>query len=229
MTMKNKIASVLFVVMGILMLNSNIALADYISINNASFEDNVVFTKNNGYGSYEVGLIPGWVIDNGIAGVWQPNSIPFPSGVPDGSNVAIINNSGSISQILSDTLIANTTYTLQVYVGNRAGIMNFSIPVIELYAGETLLNDNNSTNPDDGFFNVATVTYSAQAGDANIGHNLKIVFKNAACQQGSCQISFDKVTLDVAKNDTPVPEPATLLLLGLGLMGLAGIRRKLKI
>jgi hypothetical protein len=41
-----------------------------------------------------------------------------------------------------------------------------------------------------------------------------------------CNIGFD--TFRYFNNTTSVPEPATMLLLGLGLMGIAGIRRKFK-
>ncbi|MBU0985739.1 MAG: PEP-CTERM sorting domain-containing protein, partial [Proteobacteria bacterium] len=46
---------------------------------------------------------------------------------------------------------------------------------------------------------------------------------------GTTQVDFDFVTLDVsALNLSPIPEPATMLLLGSGLIGLARFRRKNK-
>jgi hypothetical protein len=41
-------------------------------------------------------------------------------------------------------------------------------------------------------------------------------------------IDITQFILDTANSTTSVPEPASMLLLGLGLMGLAGVKRKLK-
>ncbi len=63
--------------------------------------------------------------------------------------------------------------------------------------------------------------YTALAGDPQIGQALEIRLSSVGVQT-----NFDNVQLD-AMTISDVPEPATLLLLGLGLAGLGFARRRL--
>jgi len=197
------------------------ALAIPVYIENYSFESNQ--PEDGGWASDPVKgpyitQIDGWA-KTGSTGTWQPTTgptDPYPGGVPDGINVAF-SNGGTISQTLAEALTANYQYTLQVYVGNRTDTA-FQDYFVELWAGE-LLAFENSLVPADGEF-LSSIVYTAVTGDSNIGNFLEI----RLWSDTGAQVNFDLVTLDAS----PIPEPATILFLGSGIIGLAKIRRKSK-
>ena len=133
-------------------------------------------------------------------------------------------------QTLSATLMENTTYLLQVDIGNplwedNASWEGFPGYRIELLAGGVVLaSDDNTLSPSDGTFNPIPSEvsfFTAQSDHASLGEALTIRLLNISAGEGR-EVNFDNVRLTAA----PVPEPATMLLLGAGLIGLAGFGRK---
>jgi len=121
------------------------AQAQAIPIVNAGF-NNDVLNCTPGPACYD-GTPSGW---SGGAATWKPSTGPgseFPGGVPGGANVVVLGNaavSGALTQDLGFAPLANTTYTLTVYVGQRADACGSPVGslfpcLIKGYAAELLV------------------------------------------------------------------------------------------
>lgn len=71
---------------------------------------------------------------------------------------------------------------------------------------------------------LVTATFLAEDVGANIGSNVITMDRVGGSSTG--WIQFDYVSLDVAPSASPIPEPVTLLLAGIGLVGLRGYVRR---
>jgi hypothetical protein len=133
-----------------------------ISITNAGFESDVLNCAA-GPQCFDLGVIPGWA---GQGTTFKPSTGPggeFPGGIPGGGpNVAAIGGPGVgiITQDLGFTPLPNTTYTLSVYVGQRADYPLIAYTV-ELLMGTTSVASDTTLRPAAGTFALDTVTYNS--------------------------------------------------------------------
>jgi hypothetical protein len=140
--------------------------------------------------------IPGWVL-NGHGGTWRPDTSFYPSGVPEGVNVAFLEyesiHSSVLSQVLADVLTANTVYTLSVKVGHRADY-NLAPFRVQLLAGGEVLSQETLASIPAGQFQTVTVTFTAPADHPLLGLPLEI--RLTADNADRQQVNFDDVKLD---------------------------------
>ena len=100
-------------------------------------------------------------------------------------------------------------------------LMDFTIPYIE-FSGNNYIHawyDNGN-----GSYDTGRVGYD---GDTYIGQSNFTIGNNNYSNQPS-SFSHGAYSVWAYREGSPVPEPATMLLLGAGLIGLAGTRRKIK-
>jgi len=162
----------------------------------------------------------------GSAAEWQPTAGRF-SSIPDGVQVGWVNANGDLSQVLTNTIAANTVYTLTVDVSfqNFSGVTFGPIVDLEAFsavAGSTVLASATAaspgagnTTPTAGNWSLWTLTFNSASDPAVVGEQLEIALGST-----TNQTSYD----DVGLNQT-VPEPAMFALVGAGLLGLVTRRR----
>lgn len=194
-----------------LALGFSSARAASITILNNSFEGPVTPTFN-------YGPINDWTI-SGAAGVWNPSTYgPAVLSAPDGVQVGYING-GSISQILTAALQANSTYNLGILVGGRADGYNPGTGYsVSLYAGSTLLTSVVPVTPVTSGWTLVSGTYTS--GNSVAPNQLLSI----VISYPGVQFDFDNVTLSEV---TSVPDGgSTCALLGMGLLGIGFLRHK---
>ena len=226
------------------------ARATPVHIVNAGFEDPAFPNPDDEY--YREGAPTGWTQigwDSSVVGTWRVTYDDFtPVVAPEGQNVAYTKTQRGgtswvgLQQILDTPFAGGKNYTLNVEVGNSWHYW-FSGYRIQLLAGDTVIaEDNNTLHPDWYEWATSTVEYTYDPlnfDDSLVGELLGIQLINlgrnpdrerdpdkvGASYYDNVGVEFDNVRLE---NDdvVPTPEPATMLLLGAGLLGLAGVGRK---
>jgi hypothetical protein len=204
------------------------ASANPVSVNNAGFE--MPTLSPGGWATY----IPGWTTAPsfvGNVGEFYPGAAQYPGGVPEGNNVAFTKGP-FIAQILTSTLAPGTIYTLTVDVGYRLDNRSsaFTGFTILLLAGNTVIASSSTGTPAAGNWISAIASYTSGAGDPLAGLPLQILL--TVNNPDPWQVNFDNVRLDATALPasqgpaSAVPEPATLTLVGSGLLGL--LRRRVR-
>ena len=194
-----------------------------IPIKNASFE-NPLLTPD--VEQWTNNVIQDWGISGKVgwsAGVFNPIDIYFSEGkVSDGVQSAYL-NSGLIGQWLDTYLGLNKTYLLEVDVGRRLEeSVAFPGYTIGLLVGNPANLDqwyyiaqiDTPIIPGLGEFETATLSYNTGQSNPYLGWRLGIHLGTKGTQT-----NFDNVRME---NHNNTPEPGTLILLGGGLLFIAG-------
>jgi hypothetical protein len=185
---------------------------DPISLFAGDYTSGMANTVVNQFRQNQPAVVAGWVAEGQDFAEGVENSGNF---LPGGTH-AFLNPNGAFEQSLGAPVEAGT-YVLTVQVGDRSD-RTFAAPIMELFDASTgnALVPTVSVNPDppDGGYAQWSQTYVVPAGLPNTDIGVRFV-------SGGDESHLDNVALDF----TPIPEPGSLVLLGLGAAGLLGRRR----
>jgi hypothetical protein len=196
-----------------------------ITVNNPSFEILPAGGLTESCGpncSFSIDFIPGWIntpflglgLNSGQArfGVESGNTTLFDS-LSDGPTSAYTSIPG-IAQTVAATVQEGVIYTLLVDVGWRKDAAPTGVPRLKV---NNLFYDGVGVPVLGGWATFAT-TYVGRAEDVGLPIT---IFLDSASFQGN----FDNVRLSDSTDIAAVPEPATLALLGIGLVAVLAKRR----
>ena len=210
--MKNRVFLTVVAAMFVLSATAGAAIL----VQNPGFEDPVLAEDDWTWLN-----VPGWAqVGPDSIGVWNVTDADFdPVIAPEGENVAYTEyapdgSANGLSQILTETLAADTDYTLTVEVGNSWAYYWSGYSVQLLAGGTVIAEDNNTLWPGYMTWATSTVEYTYDAAaSALVGQPLEIRLLNLGLDMDAAEPSVVGVEFD---NVVLVPEPATLALLGLG-------------
>jgi len=200
-------AAALAIALLLLMAGSAAWGAVAVPIVNAGFENPVLAD-----GDY-TGYIPGWsVVNGGDIGVWNVQTVDFPTEAPEGANTAYVYGATTVQgfgQVLSGPtglFQLDSSYSLTVKVGNSASYNGFPGYQVQLLAGGTVIaQDDNTLTVGEGGFVISTVNYTYNStNSALVGQPLEIRLLSKGV--GSDEMEFDDVQL-TATSTHPIAVP----------------------
>jgi len=176
-----------------------------------------------------------WTIKNLFKTPFNSTGFGFLTpGFQEGTKAAVFQNDDSISQTFTGQTLQVGTYTVEFALGNysNAPFPNVTVDFTGLNLSSSIFS--NIPTPGSGSWELWNISWDVTATTPGLGNDLS--FELATPGPLSSNLAFDGVG-SLSSNGsgflvsfTPIPEPSTLVLFGIGVLGMLGIgwRRRRK-